>query len=55
MPASHVTIVADTSELEIDLERIATGELSLPTVSAISILINDTYIEDVPVYLEDAE
>jgi hypothetical protein len=46
-----IEIVADTSELECDLERIEAGDLTLPTVSAVSLLIDGRVIEDVPVYL----
>lgn len=47
-----ITVVADTSELENDLERIERGELSTPTVSAITLLIDNERIEEMPVYIE---
>jgi hypothetical protein len=53
MPQTFVRIVADMSELETDLERLANGKLSLPTVSAVSVFIDDTHIEEIPIYLEE--
>lgn len=40
------------SELEADLERIERGELSMPTVSAVSVFIDDKHIEEIPIFLE---
>lgn len=53
MAQSSVTVVVDCSELENDIDRIERGELSLPTVSAVSLLIDDQRIEEMPVYLKD--
>ena len=50
-----LNVIADTSELEEDIERLKRGELSLPTVSAIALLIDGTEIEEMPVYLEDGD
>jgi hypothetical protein len=51
MPKYCMKVIADTSELENDLERIERGELSLPTVSAIDLLIDDIHFEEMPIYL----
>lgn len=48
---SNIRLVADTSELERDLDRIEAGELQLPTVSAIDLLVDDECIEECVVYL----
>jgi hypothetical protein len=51
-PRTDLTVVVDTYELEHDLERIATGELGLPTVSGVALLVGDDYLEELPIYLE---
>jgi hypothetical protein len=55
MPRLNVRIVADTSELEDDLERIRSGKLSLPTVSAVALLIDDEVFEEMPVYIGEED
>jgi hypothetical protein len=47
-----IEIELDTSELQSDLEKIERGELSLPTVSAVTAFVNHTYLENIPIYLE---
>jgi hypothetical protein len=47
-----IEIELDTSELQSDLEKIERGELSLPTVSAVTAFVNQTYLEDILIYLE---
>jgi hypothetical protein len=48
-----MVLSVDTSELEADIERLEAGDLSLPTVSAVRILIDGAHIEQIPIYLED--
>jgi uncharacterized protein (DUF111 family) len=43
----------DTQELQDDLERVANGELELPTVSALKMIVNGKAVEQVPVYLDE--
>ncbi len=49
-----VTLSLDASELERDLERIEDGELSLPTVSAVKVLIDGVFEESFPICLPEA-
>lgn len=44
----------DSRELQEDLERVQSGELELPTVSAFKMTINERPAEDVAVYLDEA-
>lgn len=53
--AGEVTIDVDASELEHDLDRIDRGELRPPTVSSVTLLINETELEDVPIYIGDCD
>ena len=46
-----VALKVDAAELIADLERIDDGQLSLPTVSAVSILANGNVLDSVPVYV----
>jgi hypothetical protein len=47
-----VSVAMSTQELQQDLERIARGELSLPTVSAITACIDGKEIRTIPIFLE---
>ena len=49
-----VRISLGTEELDRDLDRIEDGELSLPTVSAVTISIDGMPAEEVPVWLAEA-
>jgi hypothetical protein len=48
-----VQISLDASELERDLERIESGELELPTVSAVRVSCDGVFSEDVPIWLPE--
>jgi hypothetical protein len=50
MPHTTFTILADTTELEEDLERIENGDLSTPTVSAVGIVVDGKRVDDVLIY-----
>ncbi len=41
----------DMSELDADIGQLRCGELTLPTVSAVQVLVNDTTLLDVPIFL----
>jgi hypothetical protein len=43
-----VTIGADTTELEADMERIENGDPSTPTVSAVRIVIDGKHVDYFP-------
>lgn len=48
----------DTRELQEDIERVRSGELELPTVSAFKVSGKDLtgrnlFVDDVPVYLDE--
>jgi hypothetical protein len=51
--APLITLSIDASELERDLERIESGELELPTVSAFRVLCDGFFEEQVPVWLPE--
>jgi len=44
----------DSRELQEDIERVRSGELELPTVSAFRMMIDKRPAEDVAVYLDEA-
>ena len=48
-----VTLRIDTRELQEDLERIESGELKFPTVSAIHVSCDGVFEEEIPVWLEE--
>ena len=52
--AMSITVSVDASELEQDLERIETGDLELPTVSAVRLICDGVFEEDVPLWLPEA-
>lgn len=54
MPQMTVTISTDCTELERDLAAIERGDLDLPTVSAVAIVVDGSVVEEVPIWL-DAE
>lgn len=54
MPQMTVTISTDCTELERHLAAIERGDLDLPTVSAVAIVVDGSVVEEVPVWL-DAE
>lgn len=54
MPQMTVTISTDCTELESDLAAIKRGELELPTVSAVALVVDGKVVEEVPIWL-DAE
>jgi hypothetical protein len=49
-----VTLSIDVSELEQDLERIESGELELPTVSAVRFSIDGEDAGEIVVWLSEA-
>ena len=49
----ELTLTCDTAELQVDLARIADGELALPTVSAVKLRVDGVFDEEMPIYLED--
>ena len=48
-----VQISLDASELERDLERIESGEIELPTVSAVRVSCDGVFEQDVPIWLPE--
>ena len=46
-----ISLSVDASELERDLERIESGDLELPTVSAVHIYCDGEWEEEFPVWL----
>ena len=44
----------DSRELQEDIERVKSGELEMPTVSAFKMTIDERTSEDVAVYLDEA-
>ena len=49
-----IMVSVNASELERDLERIESGELELPTVSAVRVVCDGVFEEDVPLWLPEA-
>ncbi len=52
--AMSIMVSVNASELERDLERIESGELELPTVSAVRVVCDGVFEEDVPLWLPEA-
>ncbi len=50
---SAITIRIDAAELERDVERLKNGEIELPTVSAVRIVSEGLFDEDVIIWLSD--
>jgi hypothetical protein len=48
-----VRLSFDSSELERDLEKIESGEIELPTVSAVRVCCDGAFEEDVPIWLAE--
>lgn len=48
-----VTLRINTQELQEDLERIESGELEFPTVSAVQVACDGVFEEQIPIWLEE--
>ena len=49
-----ITLSIDASELKRDVERIESGDLELPTVSAVRVRCDGCFDEEVAVWLPEA-